>query len=441
VEDLNEWSEDTETETIEGAESSEEEGGMNEAEGEDSETLENWEPEPQISMDILLQPDDYQPPSLDRVPHFTRLIHQSPPHQAQARIPVGTDTTSPLAYFKLFVSDNTICELVKNTNLYAEKKNAGIGTSRTWHATHERELKVWFAIIIYMGLHRNSAKTPRPNLYWNPESDCMASPMRFMSLTRFEQIKRFFHISKVEDLGEPASHTSSTSSSKSPNPPRLAKRPAPAWYEKVEPMAVPLQLASQKYLLPATEIAVDEMMVKFMGKSSHTIKIKNKPIKQGYKIFALCWRGYTINFTYSSRVKGIAGVPKIVPKPNKPKPLAPTYRVVDYLVSCLPYQQFRFNIYLDNLFTNVLLFRLLRQKGIGACGTTRKNSEGYPKTFKNKKEKGKSTYPEWNTLEGELVGSGDVLALLWMDQNLVMMLTTIHEVDNIGCYITRNRRR
>jgi len=39
-------------------------------------------------------------------------------------------------------------------------------------------------------------------------------------------------------------------------------------------MAIPLRLTSQRYLLPATEIAVDEMMVKFMGKSSHTIKIK-----------------------------------------------------------------------------------------------------------------------------------------------------------------------
>jgi len=85
-------------------------------------------------------------------------------------------------------------------------------------------------------------------------------------------------------------------------------------------------------------VAVDEMMVKFMGKSAYTIKIKNKPIKQGYKIFALCWRGYTINFTYSSRVKGIAGVAKILRKPGEPKALALTYRVVDYITSCLPYQ-------------------------------------------------------------------------------------------------------
>ena len=397
--------------------------------------------QPQISLDILLQPDDYQSPSIDQLLHFTPLIHQSPPHQAQARIPAGTDPSSPLAFFKLFIGDGTMCELAKNTNIYAERKNAGMGKSRTWQETHERELKVWFAIIIYMGLHRNSAKTPRPNLCWDPEHDCIASPMRYMSLTRFEPLKKFFHISKAEDIGEPGSPTSPTSSSKSNTAQGSSKRSAPAWYDKVEPMTIPLRLASQKYLLPATEIAVDEMMVKFMGNSSHTIKIKYKPIKQGYKIFALCWWGYTINFTYNSRVKGIAGVPKLIAKPNEPKPLAPTYRVVDYLVSCLPYQQFPFNIYLDNLFTNVPLFSLLRQKGIGACGTTRKNSEGYPDMFKKKNENGKSTYPEWNTLEGEVVGGENVLALLWIDENLVMMLTTIHEVDNIGSYITRNRRR
>jgi len=68
VEDWNEWNEDAVRETLEEAESSEDEGGMSEAEAENSEPLEDWEPEPQISLDILLQPDDYQLPSIDRVP-------------------------------------------------------------------------------------------------------------------------------------------------------------------------------------------------------------------------------------------------------------------------------------------------------------------------------------------------------------------------------------
>lgn len=85
--------------------------------------------------------------------------------------------------------------------------------------------------------------------------------------------------------------------------------PTPAkstpWYSKVKPFAAPLRMASGKYLLPATQLSVDEMMVRFTGRSAHTIKIKNKPIKQGFKLFALCWHGYTYSFLYNSRAKKI----------------------------------------------------------------------------------------------------------------------------------------
>jgi len=97
---------------------------------------------------------------------FTNTYHIRPNHISQwAQI----SSVLLASYCKLFVSDNTICELVTNTNLYAEKENTWMATSHTWHVTHEGGLKVWLAIIIYMRLHWNSSKTPQPNLYWDPE--------------------------------------------------------------------------------------------------------------------------------------------------------------------------------------------------------------------------------------------------------------------------------
>jgi Transposase IS4 len=46
------------------------------------------------------------------------------------------------------------------------------------------------------------------------------------------------------------------------------------------------------YLILGTEVAIDEIMVRFHGRSSDTCKMPNKPIKQGYKIFALADNGY-----------------------------------------------------------------------------------------------------------------------------------------------------
>jgi hypothetical protein len=39
-------------------------------------------------------------------------------------------------------------------------------------------------------------------------------------------------------------------------------------------------------------VSFDEMMVPFSGRSKHTLKMKNKPILEGFKIWALCDHGY-----------------------------------------------------------------------------------------------------------------------------------------------------
>jgi hypothetical protein len=47
--------------------------------------------------------------------------------------------------------------------------------------------------------------------------------------------------------------------------------------------------------------------------------------------------------------------------------------VVLVLAKTLPYTSYEFNIFMDNLFTNLKLFSQLRGLGIGACGTARNN--------------------------------------------------------------------
>ena len=44
------------------------------------------------------------------------------------------------------------------------------------------------------------------------------------------------------------------------------------------------------------------MMIRFRGRSSQTHRIKNKPIKEGYKFFALSTvKGFIVNFTPDGR--------------------------------------------------------------------------------------------------------------------------------------------
>ena len=52
-------------------------------------------------------------------------------------------------------------------------------------------------------------------------------------------------------------------------------------------------------------MSVDEIIAKFTGRSQYTLYIKGKPILKGFKILALCDRGYVFDYLYTSR----GGVP------------------------------------------------------------------------------------------------------------------------------------
>jgi hypothetical protein len=45
------------------------------------------------------------------------------------------------------------------------------------------------------------------------------------------------------------------------------------------------------------------MMVPFSGRSRHTLKMKNKPISEEFKVWALCKHGYLWDFLFFIRVR------------------------------------------------------------------------------------------------------------------------------------------
>jgi hypothetical protein len=67
------------------------------------------------------------------------------------------------------------------------------------------------------------------------------------------------------------------------------------WWSKIEPIGSILRQASQKYWRPSTNLTIDEIMVKFEGRSTQKITIPGKPIPTGFKLFDLDDSGYIIN--------------------------------------------------------------------------------------------------------------------------------------------------
>lgn len=324
--------------------------------------------------------------------------------------PSPEELPSPLDFFQLFFTDEEFEILAENTNGYARQKEAG-RQGRPWRATCGAELKIFFGLIIYMGVYRSTGIAS----YWSRNHEFPAHDIiRYMTLVRFEQLKRYFHVA----------------------PPRDTPLPSSKWTYKVQPLAYNLQRRFQYHCLPASEVAIDEMMVRFTGRSHHTTMIRGKPIPQGYKMLAVCEHGYTFSFMFTSQSESFSDILDIY---QGPQALSPTSKAVFQLATTLPAQRFRFTLYCDNYFSNIPLFTALREYSISACGTVRTNSARYPPQFKLDK---KGPPLPWNTISGIISESGCVLALIWQDKTLVRFLTTAHkatpEPEN---FVYRERRR
>jgi hypothetical protein len=60
------------------------------------------------------------------------------------------------------------------------------------------------------------------------------------------------------------------------------------WYSKLKLLlSSKLSKDFSNVYIPSTDIPVDEMIVRFSGRSSHTVIMKYKPAPKGYKIYAL----------------------------------------------------------------------------------------------------------------------------------------------------------
>ena len=168
-------------------------------------------------------------------------------------------------------------------------------------------------------------------------------------------------------------------------------------------------------------------MIRFCGRSAHRVKMKNKPIKQGYKVFALCSDGYTYALLWYSLLHGTANLIKL-------DQLTPTASAVYYLARMLPGEHC-WNLVLDNYFTSIPLFEKLGKIGIGAAGTTRVDTRGFPSCLKIEKSEARKALP-WGHLSGAVVAN--TCCLVWQDNNSVLFMTSYHDIT---ATVNRLRRR
>src|SRR6185437_1543051 len=117
------------------------------------------------------------------------------------------------------------------------------------------------------------------------------------------------------------------------------------WFSKLDLLASHVQIISKSICIPSSNMSIDEMITRFSGRSMHTVRIKNKPTPEGYKILSLCNAGYTYAFIFTSRIHSH---PEVNPIPNLNKAGNEVY----HFVSQLPLNK-TFNIYMNNFLSSI----------------------------------------------------------------------------------------
>jgi hypothetical protein len=148
---------------------------------------------------------------------------QGEPRQAaKALLPTSFPSKPhPFDYFSLFFTHDLFQMITTNTNRYANIQRLQVAQERAreWTDLLVEELYVFLSAIIYIGVHEE----PQIKMYWNTafNEGPLHSISNHISLCRFEQIKRYCHISCPESDEREGYHLPSNK----------------IWWYKLEPLA------------------------------------------------------------------------------------------------------------------------------------------------------------------------------------------------------------
>ncbi|KAG5815635.1 hypothetical protein H9Q74_011574 [Fusarium xylarioides] len=281
---------------------------------------------------------------------------------------------TPLELFQLFVPSSLVESWVRYTNSWVQSllQSRQLGPAsrlQGWYETSVAEVYVWLAILIYIGIHKESTIHSHWETSGPGHQDADHSIRKYLTYDRFQLLQRHLRVF---------------------NPFNIADTQLPKVFQAVDDWSEHIQRVSLSLWVPGTNVAVDECMTRYTGRSYETTKVPNKPTPLGFKSWVVAQKGFFLRWIWHQPKKryGPVSLPKKPRQHPRKKsqyssqlrsqrrrdlytPLNPTQSVVIALVNKLP--KARYHVFIDNLFSSANLFTHLRRLGHGATGTARCN--------------------------------------------------------------------
>lgn len=249
------------------------------------------------------------------------------------------------------------------------------------------EILVFFGGLLLSGY----TKCPNKRLYWSTEDDVPKILSDSIRCNRFEDILRNFQLIDNANILNPDD--------------RLCK---------LRPLLEHLKLKFMEHGPLGEKMSVDESMIPYYGRHYAKQYIEGKPIRFGYKNWALCTsNGYLVNFdVYTGksdvRAPSFFGVGGDI--------------VIKLLTESIP-PNLGYTTFFDNYFTSVKLLRHLHYKGYNATGTIRENRlDKCPlpdKKITKKEERGSYHYQSCK----------EVVVIQWKDNSVVTIASNYDSIS------------
>lgn len=287
----------------------------------------------------------------------------------------------PLHYFQMFITENFVEYIVRESVSYAASKNDFD------FSLSAPELFCFFGILYLSGY----VPLPRKRMFWEDSADVHNELVtNAMRRKRFEEIFKYLHFADNSKLDK---HD------------KMAK---------LRPVMDRLNDLFQKNAPPETVVSIDESMIPYFGRHNLKQCIRNKPVRFGYKAWVMSHRlGYCVTFDiYQGRSEKVSHTACLGES------------VVCSFAKVLKeqYPNMSFSLYFDNFFTTIPLMTYLAEQNFGATGTIRENRlKNCP--LMNTQEMKKKKYARGTF---DFKGSDVVEAVKWKDNAVVTVITNEH---------------
>ncbi|XP_052855098.1 piggyBac transposable element-derived protein 3-like [Drosophila gunungcola] len=296
------------------------------------------------------------------------------------------EVKTPVEYFCSFFDNNVIDLITNQTNLYGLQEH-GIELQCTGD-----QIKRYIGILLYLGV----IKVPQFKMAWSKEYK-LSAISDAMPRGKFEKIKQCLHFND--------------------NTKQLKK--GDLNYDKLYKIRPLLDILKKSFgKLPQEEHqSVDEQIIAYKGQSSYKQYNPAKPHKWGLK---MCTRAGTSGLVYDFTLYVGEGT-----CPNFG--LGISSDVVLYLSKGLPKGK-PFKLYFDNWFTSVSLLVALKENGIFATGTIRKNRISSCRLLSDAelKKRGRGSFDTKYEVNNNLI------CVKWFDNKSVQLLSSYEDHQPVG---------